>query len=128
MRNWWPNLRFAFVAGLLMLSGGLGLAEGFRELIADVTTGQRIAAATQSMYGVSAVISLAALLRKSVWLRTALIVWVIGIGLTGGLAPVVWGDAPWRVGLISGAGSAAVAVLAAWAGLAHARRSPVVAQ
>ena len=128
MRNWWPNLRFAFVAGLLMLSGGLGLAEGFPELMGAVTTGQKIAAATQTIYGVSAVLSLAALLRKSPWLRTVLIVWVIGIGLTGGLAPVVWGEASWSVGLISGAGSAAVAVLAAWAGLAHARRAPVVAQ
>lgn len=116
-RTGWQTARLVVAVLLLLATTWLGLKEGYDGLTGAETMWQRIAAGSQLIYGLGAVASLAGLYLRASWVRFPLIVWALMLGVTGGLSPVVWGDAPWTAGLVSGGATALTAALIVWMAL-----------
>lgn len=115
------TLRLVAVTILLALTAWLGIEGGF-EVVRNATTGlQRFSTFVQVVYGTAAGVALWSLLARRSWLRSALLIWLVAISITGALAPVAWGGASWSAGALGGAATAAVAGLVVWAALAQAR-------
>jgi hypothetical protein len=96
---------------MLLLCAALGLRNGPEALKVAATRGQQLAAFSEVGYGVFG--CLAALLfyqgrRAAMFLMIA---WATLMTVTGALAPVVWGGASVPIGILSAAGTAAVATL-----------------
>lgn len=102
----------AFV--LLLLAGALGLWNGPREWGGAANHSQRLAAFIETGYGISGLVSAAALWFGHPKTMVPVWVWALLITLTGGLAPVVWGAAPVKIGLWSALASGIVALLVTW--------------
>jgi len=85
------------------------------------TAGQRIASATQVLYGVLSVAVLLAMAFRPRWVTPLLVAWGAALAVTGALAAVVWGGAEWWAGAVGGAGVLGVVVLVLWAWHAHLR-------
>lgn len=98
-----------------------GLKEGYDSWSGVSTTGQRIAAGAQLVYGVGAVASLWGLLARARWTPLAFAVFSVAVTITATLAPVVWGGSSWTSGLIAGLSTLIIALLMTWGGLAHLR-------
>lgn len=111
-----------FALGLLLLLGSiwLGLKEGADGFL-DATTGfQRTAALAQIGYGILALVCLAGVVRRSPWLRGALVGWSAILTLTGAMAPMAWTGAALGSGLMAGGITLVVALLASraiWTGV-----------
>ncbi len=121
MKTFWPWLRLLLVTALLLAAVWFGIKEGFGGFAGAQTPGQRTAAMFQILYGVAALVSLAALFLRRAWLRPALAVWLLSVTTTGTMAPVVWGGTGLASGLLAGVVTAVVATLVCWGALAHAR-------
>ena len=98
---------------LIALSAYLSLSV-IREWPAAATTGQRIATFTQAAYCVLGVMAGIAAVSRPQMLRLLLQLWVAAVTLTAVLAPVVWGEQSWLVGLVSGLAGGVIAALIAW--------------
>ena len=120
MTPFWRAIRILAVVLVLLLAVWLGLKEGSDTLRDADTVAQRVAAATQIIYGIAASACLWALSRQRAWLGTALVLWGLTLTITGTLAPVVWGGTGWGGGALGGVTTAAVAGLTVWGALAHA--------
>ena len=114
-------LRLVCVIVVLIAAIWFGIKEGYDSWSGVVTTGQRIAAGTQLVYGVAAVASLWALLGRARWAPLAFAVFTVAVTITGTLAPVVWGESSWTSGLIGGLSTLIIALLITWGGMAHLR-------
>ena len=55
------------------------------------------------------------------WMIPILLVWGVALTITGGLAPVVWGEQGALVGIVGGLSTAGVVALAIWACRSHNR-------
>ena len=119
--GFWRTARLVGVVAVLLLTVWGGFKDGSENLRSAETLGQRVAVTAQLLYGVAALASLWALLRRTSWLRIALIVWILGTSITAGFAPVVWGGAGLGSGAAAGASTVAAAALVAWGALAHHR-------
>lgn len=98
---------------VLALSVYLALA-AFHDWGAAAGAGQRIAAITQVAYCIlGAVAGLAALFRRSL-LGPLAVLWVLAVSVAATLAPVVWGETSWLVGIVSGLSGGVFAGLIAW--------------
>lgn len=117
----WFGLRLALVNLALIAAAWLGLKEGMDGLHDATTAGQRLAARTQLLYGGAAVLGLLALLSRGRWALWVLMVWAVALTATATLAPIVWGGTAWWSGALTGAITAAIAMLVFWAAAAHLR-------
>ena len=101
---------------LPLLTGLLGAFNG-PEAFRDATTaGQRVAAGTQTAYGILGLTSTIGLAQGRAWARISLIAWAILLCITGGMAPVVWGGTGVSTGLLALLATAAIAAAAVWLG------------
>jgi hypothetical protein len=105
--------RWAAVA-LLVAINGLGLQSAVDALDSADTVGQQAAIATQFGYALTGLLAAGALLGRRSWANGPLWVWAGLVTLTGGMAPVVWGEAGMGAGLVAGAASAVIAALVVW--------------
>lgn len=101
---------------LPLLTGVLGALDGPEAFRAATTAGQRIAAGTQTAYGILGLTSTIGLARGRGWARPSLITWAILLSITGGMAPVVWGGTGVSTGLLALLATAAIAAGALWLG------------
>jgi hypothetical protein len=79
----------------------LGIAGASNNLPQATTAVQRAQSLTQLGFAASGLVALLFVWRRRPHLRTALFVWTALIGISGGLAPVAWGDAPWSSGVFA---------------------------
>jgi hypothetical protein len=105
--------RWAAVA-LLVAINGLGLQSAVDALDSADTVGHQAAIATQFGYALTGLLAAGALLGRRSWANGPLWVWAGLVTLTGGMAPVVWGEAGMGAGLVAGAASAVIAALVVW--------------
>lgn len=77
-------------------------------------TGQVIATLTQAAYGVFGILVGWAALWRPRALGTLLRLWALSVIATGAVAPVVWGDETWMVGLWAGLATTILVALLAW--------------
>jgi hypothetical protein len=115
------RVRLLAVSAVLLVAIWLGLKDGLNGVRGADSVPQRIAAMLQLAYGVAAAASLVAIVTRRAWLPWAIAAWVLTITLTGAMAPIVWGGAPWSSGVLGGGATALVTGLVAWAAIAHAR-------
>ena len=101
---------------LPLLTGLLGAFEGPESFGSATTAGQRIAAGTQTAYGILGLTSTIGLAQGRAWARLSLIAWAILLCITGGMAPVVWGGTDVNTGLFALLATAAIAAGALWLG------------
>lgn len=113
--------RAALVASVLLLVSAavLGVWGALSEWRGAVSFGQRVATLTQLGYGVLAALAAASLVCGSAGSRPLTLGWAVAFVLTGGLAPVVWGES----GPLSGIAAALVASLMAFVVMWLARRA-----
>jgi hypothetical protein len=121
MTSFWRNLRIVVVVTALLLFALLGLKEGPDGYRDAENNAQRLAGASQILYGGAALVSVWALLRHRRWLGIALTVWAVALTFTGALAPVVWGGSGLVAGALSGALTAIVSGVVTWGALASRR-------
>ena len=110
MSRTWKNA--ALGAGVFLLGslGWLGITGGIREIPQGNTAGQAIQSWTQLGYGIlSVTVLVTAFLFRDV-ARSVRLTWLVVITVSGGMAPVVWGESNIFVGLLG----AAFAVLVGW--------------
>jgi hypothetical protein len=114
----------AAVLALLLLTAYTGIADGrdaFRSASADRPL-ERVAAAIQLLYGALAAATLLASALARRWVLPLLLAWGAALTVTGGLAPVVWGEQGALVGVLGGLCTAAIVALVFRAARAHNRR------
>lgn len=105
-----------FIAALLLLLAGayLGLVNGPGEWPGATSARQRFAAGVEIGYGVMALVSVILLWMGHPRTMVAVWLWAVLITITGGIAPVFWGGASLKIGLLSALASGIVAVLVVW--------------
>lgn len=121
MRRIWRVARIALVVALVALTAEGGISDGmstWREASSPLATA---AAAAQLAYGALSLAVLFAMAFRREWVTAAMVAWAVPLAATGTLAPVVWGEQPWVVGLAGGAATAAVVALAIAGWRAHER-------
>lgn len=99
---------------LLLLGGALGLYNGPGEVAGAQNGWQRMAALIEAGYGLFGLAGAGALWIGHRWTRPLLLGWAVLITLTGGLAPVVWGETSIGIGIGSGIASGLVALIVVW--------------
>jgi hypothetical protein len=92
-----------------------GITEGSGQLSRNSTPGQTVQSLAGLGYGVFALLSLVTSVRLRRLNLLMLAGWAVTAMLAAGLAPIVWGDAPLRIGIYSGAGGLLIGLLMAWA-------------
>ena len=85
-----------------------------REWPEAVSAGQRAATITHAAYCILGVLAALAALWRRRALGMLLVLWLLTVTVTAGLAPVVWGGQAWLVGVVSGVAGGAFAALIAW--------------
>lgn len=96
---------------MLLLCAALGLRNGPQELRLAVSKGQQLAAYFELGYGVLALLAALALYHRHQATMFLMVGWATLITITGAMAPVVWGGAPLKIGILSAVGTAAIATL-----------------
>ena len=114
LRPVWRWLALVLLVLLLLGCAYNGIYEGLRATSYADTPGMKVAMVTQILYGFFSLAALVALGAGKPW-----VLWpVLGAGIfssaTAGLAPVVYGGAPFGTGLLSGAASALLVGLIVW--------------
>ena len=94
---------------MLLLCAALGLRNGPQELRIATTGGQQLAAWSELGYGAFGLLGALMFYQGRRTAMFLMIVWATLMTLTGALAPVVWGGASLPIGILSAAGTAAVA-------------------
>ena len=113
--------RLVAVVALLILTAYTGIVDGIDAFRGAGTTVERVGAVLQLAYGglAAAVLIASAIARR--WVLPLLIAWGAALTLTGGLAPVVWGEQGVLVGLLGGLCTAGIVALVFWACRSHNR-------
>jgi len=119
--NFWQRTRLLLVVLCLGATVWLGHQDGRASLHASQSAGQVMVSVLEILYSVAGLVCLVALVWRPLWARPALAAWAATLTLTGGLAAVVWGGAPWWIGVLGGAVTLLVAGLVAWGVMAHLR-------
>ncbi|HEY2798552.1 MAG TPA: hypothetical protein VGK26_11740 [Thermoanaerobaculia bacterium] len=114
MKRFGRAVRLVAIIALLLLTAYTGIADGLDTLRSASGPLERVAAASQLAYGALAIASLLASLILRRWVVPLLVLWGAVLTLTGGLAPVVWGEQNALVGLLAGLCTAGIAALALW--------------
>ncbi len=117
----WRVIRFLLVLLMLGAMAWFGVTGGPRDWRSAVTPGQKVAAITQLLHGVTAVLAVILLCARSAWLRPVTLVWALAATATATLAPVVWGGTTWVTGALTGLAALALTGLTWWGAMAHSR-------
>jgi len=107
-------LRVVIPAVLIAALSAWGSISAVDEWRYAAGAGQVIATVTQAAYGVFGILVGWAALWRPRALGLMLRLWSVSVIATGALAPVVWGEEKWIVGLWGGLASAALVALLAW--------------
>jgi len=106
----WLILSLILLAGI----GMLGTWNGINDL-QDAETRLQLAACTAQVgYGLLSLIAIPGLLLGWRGLKTILRLWLVAISITGGLAPVAWGDASAGTGIAALILTFAIALAIIW--------------
>jgi hypothetical protein len=113
--------RLVAVVTFVLLSAYTGIVDGLDTSRSATQPLERVAAASQLAYGGLAVATLVALPIMRRWVLPLLLLWGAALTLTGGLAPVVWGEQGALVGVLGGLCTAGIVALVVWACRRHNR-------
>ena len=102
------TLRTRVAIAILLLMTALGLQGGITDWSSANTPGRIAATIAQLSYGVTGALAIAALARRSRRAKPMLVAWALFTTTAAGLAPVVWGDAPFLAGVASAVAGAAI--------------------
>ena len=100
----------------------LGLHDGLHTFPRDTTTGQRAVSVLQFAYSLLALAAMAGVVGRRRWAAWVLVAWVLTAACCGALATVVWGRGTLAAAVPAFLLVVVVFGLAAWGGIAHARR------
>jgi len=100
-----------FARLFVLLTGGLGIWNGVRELDQAAELLQRVATATELTYGVLGILGGIALHERRRWARPVVAGWGVALASTGALAPVAWGEGGLGASLATGGVTALLAGL-----------------
>jgi hypothetical protein len=117
------SVRLVAVVVLLLVTVYTGIVDGlgtFRSA-SVVEPLERFAAASQLVYGGLAAAALLASAIARRWVLPLLLAWGAALTVTGGLAPVVWGEQGALVGILAGLCTAGIVALVFWACRSHNR-------
>ena len=106
--------RWVFLAIALLILSGVGIWNGWDEWPGAETGAQKLATLTEVGYGILGLIG--ALTVHLAWpgTRVLLSIWAACLGITVGLAPVVWGGSPAWTGVLAGLGAGLFGVAVIW--------------
>ena len=127
MRRVWYVARIALVVALVAVTAQGGIGDGMSAWRGGASSLETAAAAIQLAYGALSLAVLLAMAFRREWVTAVMLAWGVPLTATGTLAPVVWGEQPWVVGLAGGAATAAVVALAIAGWRAHARSAAAAA-
>jgi hypothetical protein len=103
------------IAATFLIAVSVYLATSvIRDWSSAVTAGQRAATITGAAYCILGVLAGLAALWWRRGLGALLVLWIIAVTATALLAPVVWGQQSWLIGIVSGIAGGAIAALIAW--------------
>ena len=91
-----------------------GIVGGFEQWPESSTLGQYVQSASQLLYGVCAVLSIATAIRWRGFATFAQIGFIVGCVVAGGLAAVSWGDASVGAGVLASVAALAIASALIW--------------
>jgi hypothetical protein len=98
---------------LLLTLAWLGIRGGIDQWSQPQTPAQRTQTVSQFVYGF-----LSLLVVLSVWqgafARVIRMCWLVSLAISAGLAPVVWGESSWWIGIVAAALTIAVGLLILW--------------
>jgi hypothetical protein len=100
-----PTVRRIFLAialALLLGLGWTGLRGGIHDLPQADTGSRDVQTIAQLAYSLLALLTAATTFTAQRWARATRGLWVLSVTLAGGLAPIVWGDASFAIGVLSG--------------------------
>jgi hypothetical protein len=117
----WADVRLAIVVIALVLTGYLGLVDGFNVARNSSTLLERLAAGAELAYAVLALLALAAIMRRHRAAGPLLEFWGAMLIATGTLAPIVWGHAPILSGVLAGLVTALIVIGVIWLWRANQR-------
>jgi hypothetical protein len=104
------------VVALLLLGAFavLGIGNGIRDLQSAESRLQVITSVAQTGYGFLALVAIPGLLTGWRGLKAVLQLWMVALAVTGGLAPVAWGEASPGVGVAAFLLTLAIALAVIW--------------
>jgi hypothetical protein len=108
------DLWLPFALTLLAGFGVLGTWNGLTQFDQTSTGLQFLATITETGYGITGLAAIPALLTGWRGLRTILYLWLVSLSLTGGLAPVAWGEQGIGAGIASLILAAVVGLTVMW--------------
>lgn len=117
------SVRLVAIVAFFLLTAYTGIVDGldaFRSA-SVVKPLERFAAASQLVYGGLAAVVLVASAVARRWVLPLLVAWGAALTVTGGLAPVVWGEQGALVRIVAGLCTAGIAALVLWACRSHNR-------
>ena len=121
MKRFGRAARLVAVVALLLGTVYTGIADGVGNVRSATEPLERVGVASQLTYGVFGAATLFASAIARRWMIPILLVWGVALTITGGLAPVVWGEQGALVGIVGGLSTAGVVALAVWACRSHNR-------
>ena len=121
MKRLGRSVRVVAAVAFFLLTACTGIVDGLDALRSAVKPLERFAAASQLVYGGLAAVVLVASAIARRWVLPLLVAWGAALTVTGGLAPVVWGEQGALVGIVAGLCTAGIAALVLWACRSHNR-------
>lgn len=106
--------RWVFLAIALLILSGVGIWNGWDEWPGAETGAQKLATLTEVGYGILGLIGALAVYLASPGARVLLWIWALCVGITAGLAPVVWGGSPAWTGVLAGLSAGLIAIAVIW--------------
>jgi hypothetical protein len=99
---------------LLLALAFQGISEGVRQLPQSSTIGQYVQSASQVIYGVCAVLSIATAIRWQRFAASAQFGFIASCVVASGLAAVIWGGASVGAGVFAAVAALAIASTLVW--------------
>ena len=106
--------RWVWLAIALLVLSGSGIWNGWDEWPGAEDGAQKLASITEVGYGVLGLIGALAIYWGWAGTRLLLWIWTFCLGVTAGLAPVVWGGSPLWIGILCGVGAGLLGVWIVW--------------
>ena len=98
----------------LLFFGVSGLQSFFSDWGLASTLGQKLCGIGQATFGTCGLLAGVGAILKRRWARPAALAFVVSVGITAGLASVVWGETNLATGVASGAFGFLIGILLYW--------------